>query len=115
MAAGCGQGRRMAGAAVAASDDVPTMGQRRTLVRLELLSTEGVRMEVDEDGWRLINPRHLGQKALDAARHLLERAETMALPDDPKREGPPTWIDRAAHAEKILKLRITHRIFRQEK
>lgn len=90
------------------------MGHRRTLVRLELLSPEGYRLEVDVDGWHLINPRNLGEKARAAALHMLERAETMVLPEDPKREGPPTWIDRAAHAEKILKLRITHRIWKQE-
>ena len=41
---------------------------RRTLTALEFVGPEGIRLGLDEDGWRLINPRNMGESALERAR-----------------------------------------------
>lgn len=92
---------------------LPCMANHRTLISLEFVSKEGYRLEFDGDVWRLVNPRQLGQKDLEAARALLERAEECLPPvseEDPK---PPSLNDIGEHVATTLGLRITHHRFKQ--
>ena len=88
----------------------------RDVISLELLSKTGVRVFCDADGWRLLNPRTLGQKELEAARVLLQRASDYAEKTrlDPKEDESLALLRRAEHAAKRLDLRITHKQFREK-
>jgi hypothetical protein len=86
--------------------------QRRTLTAMEFSAAGGVRLILDADGWRLVNPRQLGQTQLTAAESLRERAE-VCLPPRAEDDPEPTLVEIGEHAAKTLGLRITHRHFRQ--
>lgn len=88
------------------------MAGKRELMRMEFLTRQGVRIELDADGWRLIRPRQLGEAQLTAARAVLERCEE-CRPAVEEGEDPPTLIELGEHVAKALDLRITHRYFRQ--
>ena len=88
------------------------MPPRRVVNRIEFLATDGVRLELDRDGWRLVKPRQLGQAQLERARELIERAEAVVAPERPDfREDPDPLATLADHAAGVLGLRITHRRF----
>ena len=88
------------------------MAGKRELVSMEFLTKQGVRMEMDADGWRLINPRQHGEAQLVAARALLERC-TVCLPKVEEDEDPPSLLAIGEFVAKSLTLRITHRYFRK--
>ena len=88
--------------------------QIRAVIQMEFLSRDGVRLELDGKGWRILNPRQLGEKQLAQARALMERAEACLPPQEPDAE-PPTLAELGDHAAKQLDLRINHRRFRHGK
>jgi hypothetical protein len=90
---------------------------KRTLVALEFLSLEGYKFELKEDGWWILKPRTYGEKALDAARELLEKIEACAPPEILGRDGkpiPPTMLQIGEHVAKTFNLRINHHRFKQK-
>ncbi len=93
------------------------MTARRALVAMEFLSPDGTRLILDDDGWRLVNPRQLGPKQLDKARKLLEKcAEPPAAPELPpgaEPPDPPTMEESGEAAAARLQLRVTQRRWRQ--
>jgi hypothetical protein len=88
------------------------MANRRTLIALEFLSRDGFRLVLDVDGWRLLNPRQLGQRQLEQARALLDEAER-CLPPTAEDAEPPTMASIGDHVAFTLGLRITHHRFRR--
>jgi len=89
------------------------MANRRTLIALEFLSREGFRLEFSEDGWRLLNPRQLGQGELERARELLSRAEECLPPVVDGETEPPSMKSVGDHVATTLGLRINHHRFKQ--
>lgn len=88
------------------------MAGKRELVSMEFLTKLGVRLEMDGDGWRLLNPRQHGEAQLVAARKVLERCET-CLPKVAEGEDPPSMQEIGEFVAKTMALRITHRYFRK--
>lgn len=88
------------------------MAGKRELVSMEFLTRTGVRIEMDSDGWRLLNPRQHGEAQLVAARALLERCKT-CLPESDPDEDPPKMIEIGEFVAKTFTFRITHRYFRK--
>lgn len=88
------------------------MANRRIPVRIEFRTPAGVRFELDDDGWRLLCPRSLGEAALTAARELLEQVEDCTPPQDPDSAQPPGLLEIADHAARTHNLRIIHRYFK---
>jgi hypothetical protein len=87
---------------------------RRTLTALEFVGPEGIRLGLDEDGWRLINPRNMGESALERARALLEKIEQ--TPPPANEDGSPHDLFQLGdHAAKTFGLRNTQRKFRQRR
>jgi hypothetical protein len=80
---------------------------------MEFLNQEGVRLAVDGDGWRIVNPRVHGQAQLTKARALMAKCEDTYPPIDPDRLEPVTLEEVGLHVAKTLGLRITHRRFKQ--
>ena len=90
---------------------LPGMHKGRTLLAMEFVSRTGVRLELDGDGWRLVKPRNLGERELEAARELLAACEAAVPP--PRDDGePPSVQELGEHAAVQLALRITQRDFR---
>jgi len=92
---------------------LPRMASRRTPVRIEFITADGICLEMDHDGWRLLRTRALGQKMLERARAILEKVEECRPPEDPDRLVPPDLLEIAEFVAKKHNLRITHRYFRQ--
>lgn len=91
---------------------LPPMSKRREPKRIEFLTSDGYKLEYDADGWRLLQSRNLGPKALDRARAVLAKAEECLPPVDPERLVPPDMLEIGEYVAKQLNLRITHRDFR---
>lgn len=91
------------------------MASKRTLIGLEFVSPEGYRLEFDGIIWRLHNPRQLGQKDLEKARALLERAEECLPPVIEGETEPPTMDAIGNHVAITLGLRINHHRFKKHR
>ncbi len=94
------------------------MPARRALVSMEFLSQDGIRLILDDDGWRLVNPRQHGARQLDRARKLLERCAETTEPaqSQPGADAPdpPTMEEAGEAAAARLQLRVTQRRWRQQ-
>ena len=84
---------------------------------MEFLSHDGIRLILDEDGWRLVNPRQHGPRLLEKALKLLEKctetpesAQPLPGADAPE---PPTMEESGEAAAARLQLRVTQRRWRQ--
>lgn len=90
------------------------MSRGRTLISLEFVAQDGVRMSLDDDGWHLLHPRQMGEAQLQKARELLEKAQETLPP--PAEDGkPPGLFELGDYAANMLKLRCTQRKFRQRR
>lgn len=92
---------------------LPPMASHRTLIGLEFLSPAGFRISFDAEGWRLLNPRQLGQADLERARALVEQAEACLPPVQEDATEPPSMNAIGEHVATTLGLRITHHRFKQ--
>jgi len=89
------------------------MSSRRDFYAVEMQSRDGVRLECDVDGWRVLNIRQLGAGQRTAALALLARAE-IAAPRDPQVPfDSATFLEGCERAAGKLRLRITHRRWKQ--
>jgi hypothetical protein len=78
-----------------------------TVIGVDLVSKEGVRMAYDAKGWRIHNIRQLGEQQRKDALLLLERASAAAEYTPEDQLGDEHLLHRAEHAARRLKLRIT--------
>jgi|GEM_PF-4854795 len=90
------------------------MTPRRVLISLEVLSSEGFRIQFDESGWHLLNRRQLGEAQRDKALALVEKLEECLPPVDEKALEPPTMQEIGEYAAKTLGLRVNHHRFKQK-
>ncbi len=91
------------------------MTQRRTLIALGFVTKEGVSFELNFDGWRLLKPRQIGEKDLQAARELMERLENERPPVRDPEDPPPTMLELGEYAAERFGLRINHHRYKQRK
>lgn len=91
------------------------MTQRRTLIALGFVTKEGVSFELNFDGWRLLKPRQIGEKDLQAARELMVRFETELPPVRDPEDPPPTMLELGEYAAERFALRINHHRYKQRK
>jgi hypothetical protein len=89
-----------------------TPDRNRSLAAMEFLHPSGVRLILDADGWRLVNPRALGQRDLERARDLRDRCEACLPPDTEPDTTPPIQLW-GEHAASTLGLRITQHDWRR--
>jgi hypothetical protein len=85
------------------------MRTRRRCYCVEFVTREGVRIEFDEDGWRLLNPRQLGHAVLKQAEQLITRAEGHAEKAPLEMLKDDEHLGRAEYVARKLDLRVTHR------
>jgi hypothetical protein len=88
------------------------MASRRSVVSIELVAGDGVRVILDADGLRLVNPRQLGHAQRARADELLERLAGARLPVPEPPEAPPTLEDDAKHLANAFRLRVAQRRFK---
>jgi hypothetical protein len=82
----------------------------RTVVYLvELVSSDGVRLEMSDEGWHVRNIRQLSEPQKRAALELIERAAAHAERTPAETLGDQPLLARAEYAAHRLRLRITHR------
>jgi hypothetical protein len=78
---------------------------------VEFTTRDGVRFEYggEADGWKLLNPRNLGEKQRTQAEELIERAAGHATRAPLEELKDDELLGRAEYAARKLDLRITHR------
>ena len=91
------------------------MASHRILIGIEFQSPAGFRITFDAEGWRLLNPRQLGQADLERARALVEQAEVCLPPVLEDEIEPPSMNTIGEHVATTLGLRITHHRFKQRR
>jgi hypothetical protein len=90
------------------------MSRGRTLTSLEFVTQDGLRLELDEKGWRLLHARQLGEAQLEKARAFVEQVEA-CIPPANEDGSPHDLFQIGDHAAKVLRLRNTQRRFRQKR
>ena len=88
------------------------MTKRRSITAMEFLTPEAFRIELSSDGWRLLNPRQLGETHRTKARTLIARAETTLPPVEHADDDPPSLEEVGIFVSDTLRWRITHRRFK---
>jgi len=86
----------------------------RLIHTVEFLTADGIKIELNQEGWRVLNIRQLGEAQRIAALALLARVEALA-PYPPPEDRPATALTLTEDADRVatrVGLRITHRRFK---
>lgn len=85
------------------------MAATRLIHTVEFLAPDGSKFELDQDGWRVLQVRQMGEPQRLAALALLARLEALAPYPPPEPRPFAALIEDAERVAARLGLRITHR------